>query len=517
MTPLGPKVILNEPQFKVFTMTKQISALVCTILFASFAMADSRPATVLLVTDASLVKAWQPFVHWKTRQGKATRILTTAQIKSKYKGDDIQQMIRAACLDHINNHGTQWIILGGDSQPGGKGLVPDRDTPHVVMGQLKYPDIPTDLYYISEKDWDANDDGVYGEWKNDRDEIEYTNPKACIGRIPVRSPADVKAYTQKVIAYESKYPSKTFAKQMIYTCPVQMAYPKLFVSGATVRQVWKDGKLQQFFAHKTPWDSKRPGDYELSPSNWVKMINDRSAGKLHMHGHGFLPVWVLEGDKTINPRTVSALKNENAYPVITTVSCFTGQYDAPKDPSITELMIRRPNGGAIAIIAPSREGVPIFSNRDDFRKMVTEGKMDGTTTSMTNFWKFGLKDDLTIGEAFRATKAAMAKDAKRHSGYHWCQCELNLLGDPTLDMRARDPMTPTVKAPSIIAKGKQTITIETDKRMTVCVWKGDEVYGTASSPDGTFRIDVSPSTDGKMLLTVYGPSANTWTGTIVVK
>ena len=51
-------------------------------------------------------------------------------IKKQYKGKDVQQQIRACVLDHIDHHSTKWVVLGGDSGPGGKGLVPDRDTRH---------------------------------------------------------------------------------------------------------------------------------------------------------------------------------------------------------------------------------------------------------------------------------------------------------------------------------------------------------------------------------------------------
>ncbi|MCG8585415.1 MAG: C25 family cysteine peptidase, partial [Pirellulales bacterium] len=388
--------------------------------------------------------------------------------------------------------------------------VPDRDTPHVVYGRMRYPKIPSDVYYLSRKDWDANDDGVYGKWDDDRKEIEYTHPKASIGRIPVRTPADVKAYTEKVIGYESKYPTKSFARKMVYTCPVPHAYPKLGTSQKEVAAVWNEEKVEPFFAnHK---------DKKLTPENWKSLLNDRGAGKLHMHGHGHLPVWVLDRHKTVDSRAVGDLKNVNAYPVITTVSCFTGHFDAKQDPSITESMIRKDAGGAIAIIAPARHGIPIFANPRDMAKMAT-GTMDGTTMLLTDFWKAGLKDNLTIGEAVAAAKQKMSKAASEHSGYHFVLCELNLLGDPSLDIRSADPVNLKVKAPKSIPTGTSVVNVATGKPgMTVCLWKGDEAYATAvTDKDGTANLTVAPTSAGKMLLTVTGPNANTYTGQIAVK
>lgn len=475
-------------------------------------MQATRPATILLVTDASLADAWKPFATWKTALGKATRIVAVQDIAKTYEGGDLQAKIRACVLQHIEEHGTRFVILGGDSEPGGKGLVPDRDTPHAVMGgRLSYPDIPTDLYYISTGDWDADADGVYGEWKDDAEAIRWTHPKAVLGRIPVRSAADVKAYTDKVIGYESRYPARRFAQQMVYTCPEQHAYPKLKTSREAVLKSWDGGDVQDFFAHRTPWDdSDAPGSHALSPGNLQKLFASGSTGKFHIHGHGFLPVWVLEDKQTFGMPHIKRLVHENAYPVVTTVSCFTGQFDGAKDPSITEAMLRQPKGGAIAIIAPSREGVPIFSDRRDFRLMMTEGKLDGTTQTLTRFWTHGLRDNLTVGEAFRRAKIDMEEAARKHHGYHWVQSELNLLGDPSLDMRARDPQTPKPKAPASIPSGEHVIVLSAGApHATVCLWKGDEIYLTVKADaKGEVRAEIGPHTPGLLLATVSGPNLN---------
>jgi len=427
-------------------------------LFASLVLGTTLPASaaveyaeckmegkgVLLITDASLAEAWTPFAEWKTQLGKPTKILTVQEIAKAYKGKDIQEKMRQCVQDHADNKGVKWVILGGDSSPGG-GLVPDRDSKHVVYGRMKYADIPSDSYFISSKSWDANGDGVYGEWANDKDAIAYTHKGAVIGRIPMRTKEDVAAYTEKVIGYEKAYPVADYAEKMMYTCTVGASCPKLLTSWANVKPHWS-GTVGHYFAHKTPWDKEKAGDHALSPANWVSMINNKTASKLHMHGHGFLPLWALEDHQNVTAETVNQLSNKDAYLCMTTVSCFTGQFDGAKDPSITESMLRQPEAGAVMVIAPAREGVPIFHNpREDFKKMVSEGKMDGTTTLMTSFWKHGLSQPITAGEAFHLAKLDMVPDAQKTSGYHWCLSELNFMGDPTLDLRATSPVTPKVE------------------------------------------------------------------------
>ena len=473
-----------------------------------------RPATILLVTSKELAPAWQTFADWKTRLGKATEILTVASITENFAGlPDTQAMIRAAVLEAIDSRGTKWVILGGDSEPDGGGVVPHRDTPHrrPIPGPL-----PTDVYYLSALDWDANDDRVYGDWPADREAIAYTNERASIGRIPVRTKADVEAYTQKVIAYESQYPETDFASKMLYTCPEPHAYPKVRRSWDDhVGKAW-DGAVMRWFANESPFDGG--GDYDLVPANFVARINEACASKMHIHGHGHLPSWVFESHGRLTAAEVGKLENAKALPIITTVSCNTGEFDSANDPSITESMLRRPGGGAIAIVAPSRPGVPVFAKRSDMRLMMTEGKLDGTTEAMTRFWVHGLSG-LTTGEAFAATKADFAKRAAEFDGYHWMQCELNLLGDPSLDFRAQSPRRPKVEVPETLARYAEELVVETDAPgAVVCVWKGVECYevGVADG-DGRAVLGLSCRTGGELLVTVSGRNLNAALASVVVE
>ncbi|MBL4845718.1 MAG: hypothetical protein JKY65_09340, partial [Planctomycetes bacterium] len=483
-----------------------------TPAFAADEVEKTRPATVLLITSPKLAPSWEAFAHWKTRQGKSTRILTTREIATRYEGADLQAKIRACVLKHAKG-ATRWVILGGDSLPGGEGVVPDRDTKHSLHGgRLSYSDIPTDLYYVTQKSWDANGDGVFGDWARDKSAMDYRSV-AAIGRIPVRTAAEIKAYTAKVIAYESKYAAGEAAKTFLYANAVPQAnYKSDMLWDKNLGPAWKGSAIQRFFANKSPWDSARR--YPLSPQNWIERINKGAASKMHMHGHGFLPGWVLDRRQLADKNVVARLKNETPI-LLTTVSCFTGQFDSRKDPAITESMLRHETGGAIAIVAPAREGVPVFHGRGyDPRDGKTQ---DGTTRLLTQYWVQGLSKGLTTGEALAAAKAGLAKDAARNDGYHWVLCELNLLGDPTLDMRAESPTPLTIRAPSRLQAGEQEVEVNAGRPgVTVCLWQGDSVYALATTDAaGLARLKVSPKT-GEVLLTLSGPSLNTVTQTLPV-
>ena len=199
------------------------------------------------------------FAKWKTSNGRLTKIITVGQIEDDYLAESIQEKIRLCVRKHIENHKTKWVILGGDSLPGGKGIVPGG---HLTVHAQERKGIPTDIVYLSKTNWDADGDGVFGEFEDDREAITYPDGTVGLGRIPVRTAADVASFTAKVIAYESKYPTTDFAQQMIYTCTDQPAYPKVRNSwDGYLSKVWQ-GEMGRFFSKETPWDEEdKPGSY----------------------------------------------------------------------------------------------------------------------------------------------------------------------------------------------------------------------------------------------------------------
>jgi hypothetical protein len=475
------------------------------LVWAADDVATPRPATVLLITSSELAPSWRTFARWKTRQGKSTRIVTTSEIATRYKGADLPAKIRACVLEHAAG-ATKWVVLGGDSLPGGKGIVPDRDTKHSLHGgRLAYNDIPTDLYYVTRASWDANSDGTFGDWPRDKGAMDYRSV-AAIGRIPVRTPAQVKAYTKKVVAYESQFTRGSAAKTLAYTCAVPQAnYKSDMLWDRNLAPAWKGGAIQRMFVN---------GRGTLSPQSWIQRINSGKVSKMHMHGHGFLPGWVLERRKLADEGAVSRLRNKTPL-LLTTVSCFTGHFDSGQDPSITESMLRHEKGGAVAIVAPAREGVPVFIGRG---RDPRDGKtQDGTTRLLTRYWVHGLSKGLTTGEALAAAKADLATDAQRNSGYHWVLCELNLLGDPTLDMRAEAPVSLEVQAPKRLSAGQQVVEVSAGRPgVKVCLWQGDGLYALATTNEqGRARLNVQARA-GEVLLTLSGPSLNTITRTLHV-
>ncbi|MCB9893272.1 MAG: hypothetical protein H6839_02360 [Planctomycetes bacterium] len=473
--------------------------------------ADAQwPASVLLITAAELADSWLPFANHKTKLGKRTEIVTVEAITKAYGDGDTPQRIKACITDFVESRETRWVILGGDSTTDG-GLVPDRDTAHPRM---EWSDVPTDLWYVSETDWDANGDGEYGNWATDRAAISYAT-RAAIGRIPVRSKADVATFTEKVISYETSYPKGTFAHEFVVTCTEEKGYERVDDMWALINEGW-GGSLRKYFADSTPWDGKRAGDFDLSPENVCTKIEAQAASKWHLIGHGNPNAWVLEGGALTADR---ALKLENKAPLlITTVSCHTGRFDGDKEPCAAEGMLRGACG-AVMVIAPARPGLtaPSIAGEE-----ADAGAIDGLNLLYTRFWQYGLDGSgLTVGEAFSKARSSVAPDTKSKRGAkdHFTLCEVNLLGDPTLDFRATEPVELRIGGQREVEADAKFINVTTGASgATVCVWQEGNCYATATcNEDGKVRLPVSGLKSGKARVTVCGPNINAVSREITVK
>ena len=395
---------------------------------------EPEDGALLIISPDRLLAAWEDYAETRRSPSLRVEVLSLADIITNTEGRDLQEKIRLAVRKKISTSGVRWVMLGGDSSPQGA-LIPDRDTLHRNMwGEDK--DTPTDIYYISEGSWDADGDGVFGEFVDDREAISYPDGSVGIGRVPVRTEADVKAYGEKVAAYLASKAGGNETGDLALTCAVPGAYAKVWKTGSElIPAVW-NGDIHVLFNDYSTWDAESRGDYDLTPGNIIDRMNEGLVNKWHIHGHGLTHCWNLENNLDFTAREVGRLQNLENLPVITTVSCFTGNFDALEDPCISEAMLRSPTGGAIAVVAPAREGKPHFHNPDeDFTLMTHEGKLDGTTQTMAGFWTAGLGEGRSLGMALAHSKARLAKDAATSATYHQGICEINLLGDPSLPFR----------------------------------------------------------------------------------
>ncbi len=160
----------------------------------------------VIVTSSNLISAFNEFIAWKRRKGIKVEIVSIDNIYLNYSGDLISGIndnagkLRQFLADAYNNgNGIKYALLAGSNN-----IIPIRYGRVELDPNIdpqEYMNIPTDIYFADfNGDWDVDGDDKYGEASPDDRPDFYL--EIGIGRVPFKSPEEVKNWTRKLIQYE---------------------------------------------------------------------------------------------------------------------------------------------------------------------------------------------------------------------------------------------------------------------------------------------------------------------------
>jgi len=175
---------------------------------------------------------------WKRSSGITCHIMTIEGLESDPRfraARDIQERIKRMLAYAWRHHGTRYAMLVGDgdafpvryTRTGHRGVSWGICRP---ASDLYYADLfKTDGLFDS---WDANGDGVYGDWWAPPEEgqtaasFDQINIDACdlrpdiaVGRLPASTVEEVSTYVQKVMHYESRFEPPSFSRILLFSGP----------------------------------------------------------------------------------------------------------------------------------------------------------------------------------------------------------------------------------------------------------------------------------------------------------
>ena len=393
---------------------------------------ESNARHYLLITSNDLANAFQPLVDRRISQDFSGELITVDAIDSTYNGVDIQEKIRNCVMEHYDPCTPLFLALGGDES-----VIPVRYCfPREGTGR-----IPTDLYYadIDGGSWDLDGDGIYGEV--DDVSVEMLTPEVYIGRIPVREPDEVSAYINKVVTYELASPDGfshsmlTFGEMAIYSGndrpedfrhhdPVskeEILQTQWYI--CDVQPYWQATPFHLFSQGITPWDTSRCGDYALTPYHVVEKIS-QGYHFVKFHAHGGFAEWMLDPSNRGGFRTIHAAALTNSIPFILWAGgCTSAGYDCSTlDPTLSEVFIRNPHGGAVVVFGHNRD---VGANR----------------TQPALWRQIFQKKVRCLGRAFANAQAVNAPIImnKPHDSYGFItgipnQFKITFLGDPAINL-----------------------------------------------------------------------------------
>jgi hypothetical protein len=138
------------------------------------------------------------------------------------------------------------------------------------------------------------------------------------------------------------------------------------------------------------------------------------AGLISYLGHGSLSLWAQE--KILTVEEVTRLANKDRLPLVLTLTCLSGFFQHPTTASLGEALLRAPNGGAAAVIAPTS------ASTLDQQSVLADGLAKMLSTP----------DVKTIGDALLGAQSHLVGSP---GGTNEILLTYNLLGDPSMPIR----------------------------------------------------------------------------------
>jgi hypothetical protein len=384
----------------------------------------------LIITSNALLPTFQTLANHRTSaKGLSSEVISVESIYATYTGLDNQMKIRNCIKDYVANHGTLYVVLGGDSV-----VVPVRNCP-VVCGSYS-ASMPTDFYYAGlDGTWDSDGDKIYGELTDGADLLA----DVWLGRIPIQTAAQASAYINKLRSYELATPTSITRKYLTggrylwstYATTARPTdvlndghaqftaanHPKVSDTEIWQRRLFRDNVQKHGYTPSrigvladtcTSWDSVTCGDYAASASNMVTRLSEGWNFTLWV-AHGSTGGMSMDGS-TFN--TVNAANLTGLTTIFYTGSCHTGRFTT--EPCLSEAMLRNPNGGAIVYIGCSHYnwGGTYLAFQQKFCDVVFRDQVKNAA------------------QAFYNHKAAFIASAGSNNSIRWDTFGINYQGDP---------------------------------------------------------------------------------------
>ena len=469
---------------------------------------DDPPLGVsyVVITGQRFITQMRSLVLWKARRGIAAGLATVEQIVARYPAVDAAASIRDY-LKAAYAGGLKWVVLAGD-----QGVVPVRYT------YAGYQTPPTDLHqyqicdlYFAELDgdWDANGNGVWGEYFGDKPEL-YA--ELFVGRLPFSEASDAEAVIRKIIDYESGPADGSYLTRELSVSADQMRD----WSGGVGQQKLVAEMMPSGWSHDEGSMVEEPSGIDPSPltpdgPNLVSLLAG-GFGWVNYYVHGRADGFVVRSPGYLDsPRsyvfTFGASGDGNGHlnelPTATlpgihlSGACDQGAFDLdspPFDPPmqrcVAEQLLFARGGGAVAFVGQSRWGW-----------VSTSYKL------IAKFYEYlndaAIPNHMGVYQAMAKVAFPVSRDLNYGN---------NLYGDPEMPAWKETPSDWTVRAPDTYGSGTAPWMIEVHDAngavagalATVCI--GDSVW-TIGETDGNGAVaaELSLPPAAAAILTISKP------------
>ncbi|TKJ40463.1 hypothetical protein CEE37_09120 [candidate division LCP-89 bacterium B3_LCP] len=452
---------------------------------------DVVSVNYLIISSQEIAEYFQPLAEYRCSRGQQTEIVLVEDIDIQYAGLDLADKMRNCVIDYYQMNDLEYVLMAGDAE-----YVPKRGLFAQIGGTVD-EDIPADLYF-SNLDGNWNDDGD-SRWGEPGEADLYS--EVAVGRMAIDSEAEAENLINKIIMYENT--------------PVVGDLEHALMLGEDLGWiVWGGENKEEIRLGSSMWGYTTVGFppnfnvdvlYDMysvwSPmDDLIPALNDG----LHMVNHlGHCNVTysmkLTNGVVTDEYLTNNGI-NHNFY-IPYSQGCYNGSFDNRTTnytysiDCIAEEFTTIQNG-AVAYLCNSRYGWGSYSSTGGPSQYYDRQYYDAIFS----------EEIYSIGWVNADSKEDNVPFLSQGATY-WVYYEMNLLGDPAMDIWTASPQSITATHPGQIEIGTTQLSVSTGvPYATVAVSREDEVLGSGTAnASGTILLILEEpiSEAGELSLTAY--------------
>ncbi len=401
---------------------------------------------LVIITDEDYVDNFEPLIELKSEQGFNPIVMTVDEIYSTYDGVDNGDKIRNFIEYCYEEYSSSYFLLGGDVN-----IVPYRGF-YVQAGSTTDTAIPSDLYYSAldrngvgtGPDWNTDNDNYWGEV----DEADFL-PEVAVARISAQNDSEFDAAVHKQVMYQlnpvvDELDNALMVGEELNDNPYTYGgnYKDQIVNGGTYDGYSTTGISDNFnidtlYERDGYWSRS---DLQNAMNGGLNLINHLGHSNTDYNMKFYL------SDVTNNNLTANGITHN--YFQIYSQGCYSASFDY--NDSIAEKFTTIANGCAV-YVGNSRYG----------------WYMPGGTNASSQYLDRQFYDALFAEEIYRVSDANNdskidgANQSVNDAWFRWTVYELNVFGDPTLELWTAEAETMNPVYPSGIPISAMQFEVQT--------------------------------------------------------
>ena len=301
-----------------------------------------QPAEYLVIGDPELIDAARLLIEWRQSQGLTVTAIPIDMLYDIFNGGYPEPEAIRSFLSWTSNHWAsipRYVLLLGDASYDPKGYQSDRSynrLPSFFIETVYGGETSSDYGYltISADQWSGQRQG----------KEDY--PQIALGRLPARNVEQVQIISEKIIAYEKLLLKGSDEDKVLVVADNTETSFRL--EGEKFLQGLPHSSRHQVLV--TPMNDDAPAVR--------KVLETWQAGYqwIIYFGHGSITEWGSE--QYLSTEFVEQLPDQVTPPIVLQFTCLSGLFTHPEVESLSESLLWKRGGGAIALLAPTSLTLP---------------------------------------------------------------------------------------------------------------------------------------------------------------